>query len=120
MRRGSPSLPTSTSERFERIEIVDPPAVPLDLARDLAAFHIPLDFFIANGGLYCPRKTLSVERARHCGAPSDPNLCDLCVVRLGSLAHMRTDVALGDANGALCSRNLERFGSPDRDTSDVL
>jgi GT2 family glycosyltransferase len=82
-----------TDQRFERIEISDPPAVPLDLARDLAALHIPLDFFIANGGLYCPRQTLSVERARNCGTPTDPKFCDLCVSRLGAPAHIKGDVA---------------------------
>ena len=104
------------SERFERIEIADPPAMPLDLARDLAAFHIPLDFFIANGGLYCPRKTLSVERARHCGAPSDPKLCDLCVSRLGAAAHMRTDVASWRHEWRSLLEKSRTIWIPDRDT----
>lgn len=105
------------SQRFQRIEINDPPAVPLDLARDLAAFAIPLDFFIANGGLYCPRKTLSVERARHCGTPSDPKLCDLCVSRLGAPAHMRTDVASWRREWRSLLEKARTIWVPDRDTS---
>jgi GT2 family glycosyltransferase len=78
---------------FNRMEITDPPAVPVDLAGELVASGIPLDFFVANGGLHCPRQTLSVERSRHCGIPTDPKLCDLCISRLGGPAHLKTDVA---------------------------
>ena len=52
-----------TSQDFHRIEIIDPAAVPLDFARDLASLDIPLDFFIADGGLYLPTCD-SIGRAR--------------------------------------------------------
>jgi O-antigen biosynthesis protein len=115
--RRAPLLAYISGQRFERIEITDPPAVPLGFARDLAALQIPLDFFIANGGLYCPRKTLSVERARHCGAPSDPKLCDLCVSRLGAPAHMRTDVASWRREWRALLEKSRTIWIPDRDTS---
>src|SRR5262249_10822285 len=79
-------------QKFDRIEIADPPAVPIGLARDLLAFDIPLDFFMANGGLLCPRGTFSRERSRHCGIPTDARVCDACVARLGATASLRTDV----------------------------
>jgi hypothetical protein len=105
-----------TSQNFQRIEINDPPAVPLDLARDLVMLNIRLDFFIANGGLYCPRTTLAVERARHCGIPRDPQLCDLCISRLGAPIHIRNDVASWRAEWYLLLERAQTIWAPDRAT----
>jgi hypothetical protein len=92
-----PARPTQlfdyiAQQDFDRMEITDPPAVPIGLAHELVASGVPLDFFVANGGLHCPRQTLSVERSRHCGIPLDPKLCDLCISRLGGPAHLKADV----------------------------
>ena len=104
-----------TSQKFDRIEIIDPAAVPLDFARDLASLHIPFDFFMADGGLFCPRATLSVERARHCGIPRDPRLCDLCVSRLGATADIRTNVASWRTEWQLLLEQSRTVWVPDRD-----
>jgi GT2 family glycosyltransferase len=79
-------------QKFDRMEIADPAAIPIELARDLLALDIPLDFLMANGGLLCPRGTFAVDRSRHCGIPTDARLCDLCVSRLGATAPLHTDV----------------------------
>ena len=106
-----------SDQGFDRIEITDPPAVPIDLARNLVASDIPLDFFVANGGLYCPRQTLSVERSRYCGIPSDPKLCDLCVSRLGAAFHLQTDVAAWRREWRSILEKCRTIWIPDPDTS---
>lgn len=104
-------------QAFDRIEFADPAALPVDLARNLIASRIPFDVFVANGGLHCPRKTLSVERNRHCGLPSDPMSCDRCISRWGAPIHPSPNVATWRREWCSILENCHTIWVPDEDAS---
>jgi len=105
------------AQKFDRIEIVDPAAVPIALVRDLVRCGIPLDFFIANGGLVCPRGTFSVECSHHCGIPSDVKRCDLFISQLGAPVHLQTDVAAWRREWGTILEKCRTIWAPDSDAS---
>jgi GT2 family glycosyltransferase len=104
-------------EGFDRIEITDPPAMPVDLARELISSRIPLDLFVTNAGLHCPRQTLSVERSRHCGIPTDSKLCDRCISRLGGPAHLKTNVTTWQQQWRVMLQKCRTVWAPDADAA---
>jgi GT2 family glycosyltransferase len=111
----TPFLNYIRGQKFDRIEIADPAAVPIDLARALLMCGRPLDFFIADGGLFCPRGSFSVECGRHCGIPSDSKLCGLYLSKLG--VHLQTDVAGWRREWASILEKCRTIWTPDPDAS---
>jgi len=61
-------------QQFRRIEIVDPAAMPLDLAHDLLALGIPCDFFIASDALHPPPHASAFDEAGSCAIPGETKL----------------------------------------------
>ena len=72
--------------RVERIVVTDLLALDPQLAEAFVDHGIVVDVKEEDAGLFCPRGSLLDGDGRHCSMPSDPNDCEVCVARAGSIA----------------------------------
>ena len=66
------------SLRFKRIEIADPARLPTNLVKLLFNLDKPIDLLVVDGGLVCPRGTLTQANGDFCRTLGSETLCGSC------------------------------------------